>query len=253
MIMLAPPLSTLVGAGLSWFMDLASGLQWKKGALVFALLLTLIFQIYLALEFITFAALFFLPIGMFIICAAVLLFTKRPQTVQILSALLFVSVLLIPLWWTVQTVLIDEPHTGLPSAYAGESGGMMRPPNDNQEDPRQNALLDFLIANTEDSKYLAAVPSANVGAPFVLATGRPVLYMGGLNGNDPVIDAEGLQEMVEAGDLRYIFYQNLGQEKDRMVMKWLQSSCQIVEDFSSRHQAKQDQRGQQDQNAPVLF
>jgi 4-amino-4-deoxy-L-arabinose transferase-like glycosyltransferase len=108
MIMLAPPLSALVGAGLSWFTNLKSGVQWKKGALVFALLLTLIFQVYLALEFITFTALFFLPIGVFIICAAVLLFTKKLRTAQILSALLFISVLLIPFWWTVQTVLIGR-------------------------------------------------------------------------------------------------------------------------------------------------
>jgi len=253
MIMLAPPLSAVVGAGLSWFTDLGSGVQWKKGALVFALLLTLIFQIFLALEFITFTVLFFLPIGVFIICAAVLLFTKKLRTAQMLSTLLFISVLLIPLWWTVQTVLVGNPHTGLPSAYAGESGGMMRPPIDDQGNPRQNALLDFLMANTEDSKYLVAVQNANTGAPFVLATGRPVLYMGGFTGSDPVIDMEGLRELVEAGDLRYIYYQNIGQEKDQKVKGWLRSSCQVVEDFSVRPETNQDQRGPQDQNAPVLF
>ncbi len=253
MIMLAPPLSALVGAGLSCFTDLEIGVQWKKGALVFALLLTLIFQVYLALEFISFTVLFFLPIGTFIICAAVLLFTKKLRTAQILSVLLFISVLLIPFWWTVQTVLIGNPHTGLPSAYAGESGDMMRPPNDDQGNPRQNALLDFLMANTEDSKYLAAVPNANTGAPFVLATGRPVLYMGGFTGSDPVIDTEGLRELVEAGDLRYIYYQNIGQEKDQKVKGWLRSSCQVIEEFSVRPDTNQDQRGPQDQNAPVLF
>ena len=234
-------------------MNMGNGNQWKKGALVFALLLTLVFQIYLALEFISLTALFFLPIGIFSISAAVLLFTKKPRTVQILSALLFVSVLLIPLWWSVQTVLIGNPHTGLPSAYAGESGSLMRPPNDNQENPRQNALLDFLMVNTEDSKYLVAVQNANTGAPFVLATGRPVLYMGGFTGGDPVIDAEGLREMVAAGDLRYIFYQNIGQEKDQMVKGWLRSSCRIVEEFSVRPQARQDNGGPPNQPAPVLF
>jgi len=253
MIMLAPPLSALVGASLSWFTDLGSGVQWKKGALVFALLLTLIFQVYLALEFITFTTLFFLPISIFIICAAVLLFTKKLQTAQILSVLLFLSVLLIPLWWTVQTVLIVNPHTGMPSAYAGESDGLMRPPNDNQENPRQNALLDFLMANTENIEYLAAVPNANTGAPFILATGRPVLYMGGFTGSDAVIDVDGLRELVEAGDLRYIYYQNIGQEKDQKVKGWMRSSCQVVEEFSVRPQTNQDQRGPQDQNAPILF
>ena len=59
--------------------------------------------------------------------------------------------------------------------------------------------------------------------------------------------------MVEAGDLRYIFYQNIGQEKDQMVKEWLRSSCQIVEEFSAPPQKQQDRGGPQNQNAPVLF
>ena len=253
MIMLAPPLSALVGAGLAWFTNLESDVQWKKGALVFALLLTLIFQVYLALDFISFTSLFFLPIGIFLICAAVLLFTNKPQTSQLLSALLFISVLLIPLLWTVQIVLTDNPHTGLPSAYAGESGGLGRPPADKQENPRQKDLLDFLMANTDDIEYLVAVSNANTGAPFVLATGRPVLYMGGFTGSDPVIDADGLRKMVAAGDLRYVFYQNIGQEKDQAVNEWLRSYCQIVEEFSAPPQKQQDHFRPSNQPAPVLF
>ncbi len=253
MIMLAPPLAALVGAGLAWFTDLGSGVQWKKGVLVFALLLTLIFQITLALEFIDFSLVFILPIGIFFICAGVLLFTKKTHTLQIVPALLFISVLLIPLWWTVQTVLSENPHTGLPSAYAGESGGLGRPPADSRENPRQEALLDFLMENTENNEYLVAVQNANTGAPFVLATGRPVLYMGGFTGSDSVIDAGGLREMVAAGDLHYIFYQNIEQEKDQSVREWLRSSCRIVEEFSVRPQTRQDRGGLQNQNAPVLF
>ena len=253
MIMLAPPLATLVGVSFAWFTDLGSGVGWKKGALVFALLLTLIFQITLALKFIDFSLVFILPIGIFFICAGVLLFAKKTHTLQIVPALLFISVLLIPLWWTVQTVLIDNPHTGLPSAYAGESGGLQRPPADSRENPRQEALLDFLMTNTEDNEYLVAVQNANTGAPFVLATGRPVLYMGGFTGSDQVIDVGGLREMVATGDLRYIYYQNIEQEKDHSVREWLRSSCQIVEEFSVRPQKYQDYGDPQNQNAPVLF
>jgi len=77
--------------------------------------------------------------------------------------------------------------------------------------------------------------------------------MGGFTGSDPVIDADGLREMVAAGNLRYIFYQNIEQEKDHSVREWLQSSCQIVEKFSVRPQTRQDSGGPQNQNEPVLF
>jgi len=77
--------------------------------------------------------------------------------------------------------------------------------------------------------------------------------MGGFTGSDPVIDADCLREMVEAGDLRYIFYQNIGQEKDQIVKEWLRSSCRIVEEFSAPPRIDQEQRGPQNHNAPILF
>jgi len=77
--------------------------------------------------------------------------------------------------------------------------------------------------------------------------------MGGFTGSDAVIDADGLREMVEVGDLRFVFYQNIRQEKDKIVKEWLRSSCQVVEEFSVRPQTTQDQRRPQDQNTPALF
>ena len=66
-----------------------------------------------------------------------------------------------------------------------------------------NGLLDFLRANTQGMKYLVAVESSQVGAPFVLATGRPVLYMGGFNGGDDVVSAEDLD--ADSGGRRVAF------------------------------------------------
>jgi hypothetical protein len=44
------------------------------------------------------------------------------------------------------------------------------------------ALLDYLEEHTQDITYLMAVPSSMQGADHVLATGRPVLYLGGFMG-----------------------------------------------------------------------
>jgi 4-amino-4-deoxy-L-arabinose transferase-like glycosyltransferase len=163
------------------------------------------------------------------------------------------SALLIPMWWSVQTVLMDNPNSGLPSAYAGEEEALQLPPNDRSEDPRQKALINYLEENTQNTKYLLAVPSAQIGARFILETGRPVLYMGGFNGNDPVVDAEDLQELVDMNELKYVFYQDLSQERDKGVREWLRSSCHIIKEFSKEPQDVPNHTGPPNQNKPVLF
>ena len=44
------------------------------------------------------------------------------------------------------------------------------------------ALLDHLEQHTQDSIYLMAVLSAMQAGDYVLATGHPVLYLGGFMG-----------------------------------------------------------------------
>ena len=90
---------------------------------------------------------------------------------------------------------------------------------------------------------MAAVPSSQVGSPLVLATGRPVLYMGGFNGGDPVIDAAGLAELVANGELRYVLFG--GGNGKQEIAQWLQTSCTVVPEFSQT-----DQRPAQNQQRP---
>ena len=253
MIMMAPPLAALVGAGFAWISDFAEEINWKKGALVFAVLLTFIFQIYLALEFIAFSVLLLIPASLLIICSTALLFSKKPRNSYLLSILLFTSTLMIPLMWTVQTVVEENPHTGLPSAFAGDSGGLQRPPNPDLENPQQNDLVEFLSTNTQEIEYLTAVPSAQTGAPFVIATGRPILYMGGFNGNDPVVDLEDVMKMVADEELRYFYYENIDQEKDQEIKKWLKTSCEVVREFSKISPRNQNQDNPRNRPTPILF
>jgi 4-amino-4-deoxy-L-arabinose transferase-like glycosyltransferase len=71
-------------------------------------------------------------------------------------------------------------------------------------------LLSYLQANTLGMKYLMAVPSSMQGADYVLATGRPVLYLGGFNGNDKVETSADLAKLVADGELRFIYWNGSG-------------------------------------------
>jgi len=65
---------------------------------------------------------------------------------------------------------------------------------------------------------------------MVIETGRPVLYMGGFGGQDQVVDAGDLAQMVAEGELKFVLYGgDRGNKQD--IANWLNSSCEVVPEF----------------------
>jgi 4-amino-4-deoxy-L-arabinose transferase-like glycosyltransferase len=175
---------------------------------------------------------------------------------------LLAAILVVPFAWTAQTATRANPDVNLPSAYAGGSrggpgrggfgpsgfpgggfnraifgGGFGGPSVTN------NAMLDFLQANTQNEEYLVAVQSANQGAPLVLATGRPVLYMGGFSGSDPVIDAQGLAQLVAEGRLRYVLSGRATRGGNASIDNWVRGNCTLVQSASKNNALTQFRGG----------
>lgn len=65
-------------------------------------------------------------------------------------------------------------------------------------------ILGYLVANRGGATWLLAVTSANVAGPIQLATGIPVMAMGGFSGSDPAPTLEQLQGYVRSGALRFV-------------------------------------------------
>ena len=80
-------------------------------------------------------------------------------------------------------------------------------------------------------KYLMAVPSANQGAGYVIATGRPVLYLGGFGGQDQVETPDSLAGLVAGGELRYVYEGGGmgGRGGQSGVTSWVAGTCKIVQ------------------------
>ena len=66
------------------------------------------------------------------------------------------------------------------------------------------ALADFLAANHGDATWIVAVSGSEQAGSIELATGLPVMAMGGFNGGDPAPTLEQLQAYVASGQLRYV-------------------------------------------------
>lgn len=266
MIMLAPALGAMVGAGFAALQE--ARLAWWRWLLAVTAITTLVFQVWLAGQY--GVSLAWGPL------AAVLLLVGLAMTLTADSTrhwmrrsgglLALLALVAIPLVWTIWTVADDSPNVNLPAAYAGKgntdilttnaAGVNSNLPAQQQQTEREVEMLSFLQANTQDSKYLLAVPSAQMGAPLVLATGRPVLYMGGFNGGDPVVDADDLAQLVTDGDLRYVLFGGRQNGADREIAAWLESSCTTIERFSQPalqgdYPPRNDQPGAPPQDGPA--
>jgi 4-amino-4-deoxy-L-arabinose transferase-like glycosyltransferase len=250
-IMLAPALGAVVGGGFALLWRWQAPEIWGQAPAirgqagrpwVSALLLalgaaaTVGFEIYAAHQY-GMQGIWMFAAGALLLAGILLLLFRRLRGAGYASIL--TAMLVIPFFWTVMTTL-GNPDLNLPTAYGGTQAAgqtiLQRPADASADQPRQNvnpgrqvnaAMLEFLQANTQDVEYLLATPNAGTGAPYVLATGRPVLYMGGFSGSDPVVDAQGLAEMVVAGDLRFVLYGSEG--RGNGILVWLKQNCTVVQ------------------------
>jgi 4-amino-4-deoxy-L-arabinose transferase-like glycosyltransferase len=118
----------------------------------------------------------------------------------------------------------------------GGSTGAARPgggagPGENVSD----ALVDYLLANQGTATWLVAADSANQAAAIQLASGKPVMAMGGFSGSDPAPTLEQLQGYVRSGQLRFVIgggggpggAGRLGSEVSKRAT-WLAQACSEV-------------------------
>lgn len=226
-VMLVPALAAMVGIGFSLFIKLCKRYVWATFGLVLSAAITIGFQFYSASSYGENTIWFYASV--FILGAGILsIFIRR----KVAFVLLLAAMLVIPLFWTVKTVTTTE-NQNLPTAFSGSQQTKRSNPGEALlENSKAADLVSFLESNTQGMKYLAAVPSSNQkGSELVLATGRPVLFIGGFNGADEVVSVDNLNSMVIDGELRYVFSGNDNNNKAD-ISDWLQSTCTMIPEFS---------------------
>ena len=65
-------------------------------------------------------------------------------------------------------------------------------------------MLGYLMSQHRTERFIVAVPNALNAAPLIIATGAPVMAIGGYAGTDPILDVAGLKRRVAAGELRFV-------------------------------------------------
>lgn len=255
-IMLAPALGAVVGGGFAQLWQwppagmIKADRRWVDALLVVAATLTIAFQIFTAAQYGAASTWVYIPVVILTAGTGMLLLQSlhRAGYVIILTALLT-----IPLIWTGLTVFDATPEVNLPTAFDGAqqtqpvSGSRL-----NERNKADDELVAYLQANTQDTEYMVAVPNSHTGSPLVLATGRPVLYMGGFGGKDPVIDSTGLAELVAEGELRFVMIGG-DRNKKQDIVDWLSSSCTVVPEFSRGNATNTQRTGGRNNQPTVLY
>jgi len=228
-IMLAPALGAMVGIGFSMLWDWGREKNWAGFLLIAAAVLTFAFQIFASYQYGE-KSVWMIVAGILLIAGSLLTVVKRRLAyVTILAAML-----IIPAYWTIMTTA-SNANQNLPTAYTG-TAQQMGPDGARAQDGQRGSnvnekLLAYLETNTADTEYMLAVPSSQQGSSLVLATGRPVLFMGGFGGQDEVVTAADLSTMVANGELRYVMYGG-GRGEKTDIANWLSASCSVVPEFS---------------------
>ena len=237
--MLGAPLAALVAIALVKLWNLAKEKPLLAASVfVVSAIGTIAFQMYTAYNFME--NIWWLPAVIVLITtgiAALIFAIRRKFNLHLTTGftLMTTAILMTPAIWSVYTVLSASQNQSLPAAYSGGAIG----PVEQRGMQLNQSLLDYLQANTQNMKYLMAVPSAMQGADYILATGRPVLYMGGFNGQDQVVTSEDLAQMVSEGELRYVYWSAEGRGPggtNAEISSWVTFSCTTVPGFDTSTQ-----------------
>jgi 4-amino-4-deoxy-L-arabinose transferase-like glycosyltransferase len=122
------------------------------------------------------------------------------------------------------------PATG--GLAGGRPGGTANGPQGVQVDA---ALAAYLVANRGDATWIVAVSGANEAGSIELATGLPVMAMGGFNGGDPAPTLEQLKAYVSSGQLRYVLVGGRGGPNggSSAINDWVSANGRLVLDVGN--------------------
>ena len=64
-------------------------------------------------------------------------------------------------------------------------------------------LIAFLSDGRGNAQFLLAAVNARLAAPIIIATGEPVMALGGFGGRDPILDVDAFSRLVAEDRVRF--------------------------------------------------
>jgi 4-amino-4-deoxy-L-arabinose transferase-like glycosyltransferase len=226
--MLSPAIAALVGAGVVALWEDYRRPGWRGWLLPLALAGSAAVEAVILSEFPDWSRwLAPLVVGLCLTAAAVLLVVRliRRSGRHVwpgVAAATGVLALLVPMVVWSSIPVWHGGHAGLP--YAGPD--LLEEPGD-AASKDVDRLVDYLLTHREGATYLAATLNAQTAAPIILATGEPVMALGGFSGGDPILTAEELAGLVADGAVRFFLVPPQGNRQNNPT-RWVTEHCVAV-------------------------
>lgn len=227
--MLAPAIAALAGAGVVALWADYRQPGWRGWLLPLALLGTAVVEAIILSDFPEWSRwLTPLVVGLCLLAAAVLTLVRlalSPDQRRWTGAAagIGVAALLLPMLVWAAIPVWHGGHSGLP--YAGPD--LLAEPDRRATAVEPSRLTSYLLANQGDATYLAAMLRANDAAPLILATGKPVMALGGFSGGDQILTQDELREEVAEGRVRFFLLSGDGGRQAPLV-RWVTQACTAV-------------------------
>jgi 4-amino-4-deoxy-L-arabinose transferase-like glycosyltransferase len=214
-IQLAPGVAALAGAGAVALWHAGSRSTWLSWLLPAAVLVTAGVAVGLLGRTPSYHPWLRPAISVAAVVAAVGLFAafhlRRRLLLAIAAGLAACSLLAGPSAYALST--ISQPASGsIPvsgpssggNAGGGAGGGLEASAS------ADSALISYLEAHRNGAQYLVAAFTSNVSASIIIASGQPVITIGGFNGADPAPTLAQFEKLVAEGKVRYVLVSSGG-------------------------------------------
>jgi 4-amino-4-deoxy-L-arabinose transferase-like glycosyltransferase len=211
LIMLAPPIAALTGAGWVELWQLYRNKEgWKTWLLPIGILATTALQLYIMSPYTGQIGLgWSIGIGTAgaVLSAALCFRQLKEKLARIAAAAGLLVLLAVPLYWAATPLLyggnsmLPEAGPQLKSSAQGPGDGSGRRGMGQEE--FDSKLLKYVTEHNTGEKYLFATSRATTAAPYIIESGKPVMAMGGFSGSDPILTLDKLKEMVKNKEVKF--------------------------------------------------
>ncbi|MDY7431935.1 glycosyltransferase family 39 protein [Bacillus sp. V26] len=248
LIMLAPPIAALVGAGWVALVQLyRNHTGWKSWLLPAAMIAATGFELFILRNYNDQIGVGW-SIGVGVIGAlsaiALLIFKQREKPLTYYISLAGLLVLLVmPIYWASTPLLYGGnsslPETGPQLASSSGKGMGMNESSVNEK------LIEYLEENNSGAEYLFATTDSNTAAPYIIKTKKAVMTIGGFSGSDPAITLTQFKKLVKEGKVKYFLASGMGKGGNNEIVEWVQENGKKVS--SDKWQSSADQQTSSDQ------
>lgn len=227
LVMLAPPLAALAGAGIPAALALArGGTGWRVLALA-AAFVTAALHATIVLRAGAFAP-WLAAVAVAGAAAAVIALVPRAVVRRAAIALAVASLFAAPATWAATTLEAFDaglPYAG-PELFAGRGPARSGGPVPLAPPPRPaapgSALLDFVRAQHRGERWILATSSQGTASSLMLRADVAVMAIGGFSGGDPILTPGTLAAKVRSGEVRFVIIEERMRQD---LAAWVRTQC----------------------------